>query len=49
MTNRPISEAAAPSKKRTVLSKPLRDQFNDALVYAATLHRTQPRKGRDIP
>lgn len=49
MSNRPISEAAAPSKKRTVLSKPLSDQFNDALVYAATLHRTQPRKGRDIP
>ena len=32
-----------------VLTKPLSDRFNDALVYAHNLHRTQPRKGRDIP
>ena len=32
-----------------VLSKPLSDRFNDALVYAHNLHRHQPRKGRDIP
>ena len=32
-----------------VLSKPLTDRFNDALVYAHNLHRHQPRKGRDIP
>jgi (p)ppGpp synthase/HD superfamily hydrolase len=32
-----------------VLSNPLSDRFNDALVYAHNLHRHQPRKGRDIP
>lgn len=32
-----------------VLTKPLTDRFNDALVYAHNLHRHQPRKGRDIP
>jgi (p)ppGpp synthase/HD superfamily hydrolase len=32
-----------------VLSKPLSERFNEALVYAHNLHRTQPRKGRDIP
>jgi len=32
-----------------VLSKPLSDRFNDALVYAHTLHRHQPRKGKDVP
>lgn len=32
-----------------VLSKPLSDRFNEALVYAHNLHRHQPRKGRDIP
>ena len=32
-----------------VLTKPLSDRFNDALVYAHNLHRHQPRKGRDIP
>jgi|ERR1051325_7759522 (p)ppGpp synthase/HD superfamily hydrolase len=35
--------------KRRVLSRPLSEKFNDALVYAARLHREQPRKGRDIP
>ena len=35
--------------KKRVLSRPLSDQFNDALVYAARLHRDQPRKGKDIP
>ena len=28
---------------------PLSDRFDDALVYAARLHRTQTRKGSDIP
>src|SRR5450759_2625222 len=32
-----------------ILTKPLSDRFNDALVYAHNLHREQPRKGRDIP
>ncbi len=32
-----------------VLTKPLSERFNHALVYAHNLHRTQPRKGRDIP
>lgn len=32
-----------------LLSNPLSDRFNDALVYAHNLHRHQPRKGRDIP
>ncbi len=32
-----------------ILSKPLTERFNDALVYAHNLHRHQPRKGRDIP
>ncbi len=32
-----------------VLTKPLSERFNDALVYAHNLHRHQPRKGRDIP
>ena len=36
------------SRKR-VLSRPLSDKFNEALVYAARLHREQPRKGKDIP
>jgi (p)ppGpp synthase/HD superfamily hydrolase len=35
--------------KKRVLSRPLSDRFNDALVYAARLHREQPRKGKDIP
>jgi (p)ppGpp synthase/HD superfamily hydrolase len=35
--------------KKRVLSRPLTDKFNDALVYAARLHREQPRKGKDIP
>jgi (p)ppGpp synthase/HD superfamily hydrolase len=35
--------------KKRILSKPLSDRFNQALVYAHTLHREQPRKGRDIP
>ncbi len=35
--------------KKRVLSRPLSDKFNDALVYAARLHREQPRKGQDIP
>ena len=35
--------------KKRVLSRPLSDKFNDALVYAAKLHRHQPRKGKDIP
>lgn len=35
--------------KKRVLSRPLSDKFNDALVYAACLHRDQPRKGKDIP
>jgi (p)ppGpp synthase/HD superfamily hydrolase len=35
--------------KKRVLSRPLSDKFNDALVYAARLHRHQPRKGKDIP
>jgi (p)ppGpp synthase/HD superfamily hydrolase len=35
--------------KKRVLSRPLSDKFNDALVYAARLHREQPRKGKDIP
>jgi (p)ppGpp synthase/HD superfamily hydrolase len=32
-----------------VLTKPLSDRFNAALVYAHNLHRHQARKGRDIP
>ncbi len=35
--------------KKRVLTRPLSDRFNDALVYAHTLHRHQPRKGKDIP
>ncbi len=35
--------------KKRILSRPLSDKFNGALVYAAKLHRHQPRKGRDIP
>lgn len=35
--------------KKRVLSRPLSDKFNDALVYTARLHREQPRKGKDIP
>jgi (p)ppGpp synthase/HD superfamily hydrolase len=35
--------------KKRVLSRPLSDKFSDALVYAAKLHRHQPRKGKDIP
>jgi (p)ppGpp synthase/HD superfamily hydrolase len=35
--------------KKRVLSRPLSDKFNDALVYAAKVHRDQPRKGKDIP
>jgi (p)ppGpp synthase/HD superfamily hydrolase len=35
--------------KKRVLSRPLSDTFNEALVYAAKLHRDQPRKGKDIP
>ena len=35
--------------KKRVLTRPLSDKFNDALVYAARLHRDQPRKGQDIP
>jgi (p)ppGpp synthase/HD superfamily hydrolase len=35
--------------KKRILSRPLSDKFNDALVYAARLHRDQPRKGKDIP
>ncbi len=35
--------------KKRILSRPLGEKFNDALVYAARLHREQPRKGRDIP
>jgi (p)ppGpp synthase/HD superfamily hydrolase len=35
--------------KKRVLSRPLTDKFNDALVYAARVHRDQPRKGKDIP
>jgi GTP pyrophosphokinase len=31
------------------LAHPLSERFNDALVYAATLHRTQSRKGTPIP
>jgi GTP pyrophosphokinase len=32
-----------------LLANPLSDRFNDALDYAATLHRTQARKGAQIP
>ncbi len=35
--------------KKRILSRPLGEKFNDALVYAARLHRDQPRKGKDIP
>lgn len=35
--------------KKRILSKPLGDRFNQALVYAHTLHRHQPRKGKEIP
>ncbi|MGI9103596.1 MAG: HD domain-containing protein [Terriglobales bacterium] len=45
--SQPSSHDAKP-KKRT-LSHPLSDRFNEALVYAHTLHRHQPRKGKDIP
>jgi (p)ppGpp synthase/HD superfamily hydrolase len=31
------------------LTNPLSDRFNEALVYAATLHRDQARKGTQIP
>jgi (p)ppGpp synthase/HD superfamily hydrolase len=31
------------------LAHPLSDRFTDALAYAATLHRTQARKGTPIP
>ncbi len=36
-------------QKKKILSRPLGERFNDALVYAHTLHRHQPRKGKDIP
>ena len=44
-------KAAMPESKnkKRVLSRPLSDKFNDALVYAARLHREQRRKGKDIP
>jgi (p)ppGpp synthase/HD superfamily hydrolase len=45
----PATVPEAPPKKRRFLSHPLGERFNDALVYAHNLHRTQPRKGRDIP
>ena len=35
--------------KKRLLSKPLSDRFNQALVYAHNLHREQPRQGKDIP
>lgn len=35
--------------KKRILTRPLSDRFSDALVYAHTLHRHQPRKGKDIP
>jgi len=35
--------------KKRILTKPLSERFNEALVYAHTLHREQPRKGKDIP
>lgn len=35
--------------RQRVLGRPLSERFNDALVYAHTLHRHQPRKGKDIP
>src|SRR5512140_2918168 len=38
-----------PKHERRTLTHPLSDRFNDALVYAHTLHRDQPRKGKDIP
>ncbi len=31
------------------LARPLTARFDEALVYAATLHRDQPRKGTQIP
>ena len=39
----------SPVRKKRVLSPPLGERFNQALVYAHTLHREQPRKGKDIP
>ncbi len=41
--------ADTPKGKKRILSRPLSEKFNDALVYAARLHRDQPRKGKDIP
>lgn len=35
--------------KKRILTRPLSDRFNQALIYAHTLHREQPRKGKDIP
>ncbi len=35
--------------KKAVLTNPLGERFNQALVYAHNLHRTQRRKGKDIP
>jgi len=45
----PMPPTTTERPKKRVLSRPLSDKFNEALVYAAQLHRVQPRKGRDIP
>jgi (p)ppGpp synthase/HD superfamily hydrolase len=39
----------SPPRKKRVLSNPLSERFNQALVYAHNLHREQPRKGQDVP
>src|SRR5512146_2387339 len=38
-----------PEQRKKPLTNPLGERFNEALVYAHTLHRHQPRKGKDVP
>ena len=38
-----------PLRRKRVLTNPLGERFNQALVYAHTLHREQPRKGKNVP
>ena len=44
-----MTAASQPPCKKRFLSNPLGDPFNQALVYAHTLHRDQPRKVKDVP
>ena len=38
-----------PLRRKRVLTNPLGELFNQALLYAHKLHREQPRKGKDVP